>query len=253
MKNPKGELKGFKTMWLQFDENTIDKHQLFFKEHSIRNQAVEHPKGKTLFMLNIPPYVTSEALLKAFTNLCGTVSNVYFANSKGFKTAYLVFEKESTLEDALEIPDDYVLILSTKENKCAVGLSKWCMEYNNSICDEVKMKEEIEAYMRDYDNKIAYKIAREKAMKEKKEEDDGWVTVTARKKRGQFAVPRKESALHKVQHKEELKTKKKQLHNFYTFQIRESKKQNLAELRKKFELDKKRLQDIKSKRTFKPF
>lgn len=253
MKNPKADLKGFKTMWIQFDENSSDKHQLFFKEHSIRNQAIEHPRGKTLFMLNVPPYVTSEALRGAFTNLCGNVSNVYFANSQGFKTAYLVFEKESTLEDALEIPDDYVLTLNSKDNKCLVGLARWCMEYNNSICDEAKMKEEIEAYMRDYDERIADKIAREKAMKEKQEEEDGWVTVTGRKKRGQFALPRKESALNKVQRKEEQKNKKKELLNFYTFQIRESKKQNLAELRKKFELDKKRLQDIKSKRTFKPF
>lgn len=254
MKSLKGELKGFRTVWMQFDENTTDRHQLFFKEHSIRNQAVEHPRGKTLFVLNVPPYVTSEALLKAFSNLCGTVSNVYFANSKGFKTAYLVFEKESALEDALEIPDDYVLILNSNDNKCLVGLAKWCMEYNNSICDEAKMKEEIEAYMQDYDKKIADKLAREKALKEKEEEEDGgWVTVTGRKKRGQFALARKESTVNKVRHKEEQKNKKKELRNFYTFQIRESKKQNLAELRKKFELDKKRLQDLKSKRTFRPF
>lgn len=88
------------------------------------------------------------------------------------------------------------------------------------------MKEEIETYMQNYDKKIAEKIIKEKIMEEELQNNDGWVTVTGRKKRGQFALSRKESTINKVQHKEEQKNKKKQLLNFYTFQIRESKKQS---------------------------
>lgn len=88
------------------------------------------------------------------------------------------------------------------------------------------MKEEIETYMQNYDKKIAEKIIKEKIMEEEVQNNDGWVTVTGRKKRGQFALSRKESTINKVQHKEEQKNKKKQLLNFYTFQIRESKKQS---------------------------
>ncbi|OAD55783.1 Ribosomal RNA-processing protein 7 like protein A, partial [Eufriesea mexicana] len=243
----------FVALWIQFDKEAIDKHQLFFKEHLIRNQEPKHPKGRTLFILNIPPYVTSTVLQNIFGNLCGTVSNVYFTTPKGFKTAYIVFKKESDLEKALEISDKHVIILSSENNDYETGLSKWRKEYNHSVISEKSMKIEIEAYMQDYDKRIAEKIAKEKAMEEEAKGNDGWVTVTGRKKRGQFALSRKESTINKVQHKEEQKNKKKQLLNFYTFQIRESKKQNLAELRRKFELDKKRLQDLKSKRTFKPF
>lgn len=253
MINKKNNLKGFKTMWIRFNEETTDKHQIFFKEHSIRNQEPEHPRGRTLFMLNIPPYVTSENLKRIFGDLCGIVSNVYFIISKGFKTAYIIFENESDLEKALEISDDYIVTLNDGNNFCLTGIRKWCIEYNRSVCNEKKMKEEIETYMQNYDKKIAEKIIKEKMMEEEVQNNDGWVTVTRRKKRGQFALSRKESTINKVQHKEEQKNKKKQLLNFYTFQIRESKKQNLAELRKKFELDKKRLQDLKLKRTFKPF
>lgn len=88
------------------------------------------------------------------------------------------------------------------------------------------MKEEIETYMQNYDKKIAEKIIKEKIMEEEVQNNDGWVTVTGRKKRGQFALSRKKSTINKVQHKEEQKNKKKQLLNFYTFQIRESKKQS---------------------------
>ncbi|XP_033304538.1 ribosomal RNA-processing protein 7 homolog A isoform X1 [Bombus vosnesenskii] len=252
MKSKTGGLKGFKTLWIRFDEETTDKHQLFFKEHSIRNQESIHPKGRTLFLLNIPPYITHKALIKIFSDLCGTVSKVYFVTPKGFKTAYIVFEKESDLEKALEISENYVITLNKEKKICFTGVEKWCLNYNRSVCNEKEMKKKIETYMQNYDQKISEKIAKEKAMEEEAE-NDGWVTVTGRKKRGQFALSRKESTINKVQRKEEQKNKKKQLLNFYTFQIRESKRQNLAELRKKFELDKKRLQDLKSKRTFKPF
>ncbi|XP_076659310.1 ribosomal RNA-processing protein 7 homolog A [Halictus rubicundus] len=253
MKIDRRSHKSFKTLWIQFDEDNIDKHQLFFKEHSIRNQEPEHPRGKTLFLLNIPPYVTREVLERVFGKLCGIVSNVFFTTPKGFKTAYVVFEKESALERALELPENSTVILNDEQYVCITGLAKWCKEYNDSICDEEKMKMEIEDYMKNYDQRIIDKVAHEKAVAEENDDNDGWVTVTGQKKRGQFALARKESVINKVQEKEEQKNKKKQLLNFYTFQIRESKKQNLAELRKKFELDKKRLQDLKSKRTFKPF
>lgn len=40
--------------------------------------------------------------------------------------------------------------------------------------------------------------------------------------------------------------------NFYQFQIRESKKQKIVELREKFEADKKKVERMKQDRKFKP-
>ncbi|XP_003700021.2 ribosomal RNA-processing protein 7 homolog A [Megachile rotundata] len=253
MKSKKHDLKGFKTMWIQFTKKNIDKHQLFFKEHSVRHQLPEHPRGRTLFVLNIPPYVTAEALQTVFSEIFGNVTDIFFVTPNGFKTAYIVFEKESALEEVLDSSPDFVITINGEKNICFTGLQKWRYEYNNSICDEDKLKEEIKTFMEEYDRKIAEKKANEKAMEEQAQDNDGWITVTGQKKRGEYALSRKESTITKVQYKEEQKNKKKQLLNFYTFQIRESKKQNLAELRKKFELDKQRLQSLKSKRTFRPF
>lgn len=252
MKAVNQNLRGFKTLWIAYDKESTDKHQLFFKEHSIRKQEPEYPKGRTLFVLNIPPYAETAALKHVFSELCGNVSQVTFTTPTGFKTGYVVFEKEFALDRALELSPECTIILNP-EYRYLTGLMKWCKEYNESICDESALKKEIEDYMNEYDKRIADRIAREKAAEEEAAAGDGWVTVTGRKKRGQFALARKESTILKVQNKEEHKNKKKQLLNFYTFQIREAKKQNLAELRKKFELDKKRLQELKTKRTFRPF
>lgn len=250
MKNDKPNLKGYRTIWIQYGVENTDRHQLFLKEHSIRKQEPEHPRGKTLFVLNIPPYVTEICLQKAFSQLCGNVERVTFTTQVGFKTAYIVFRNESSLENAVELCEDTVLVIDTPDNRCLTGIEKWCKEYNDSLCNEAELKKDIEDYMNNYDQTVAMRIAKEKAAAESR---DGWVTVTGKKKRGQFALARKESTINKLQNVDEQKKKKKQLLNFYTFQIREAKKQNLAELRKKFELDKKRLQELKSKRTFKPF
>lgn len=108
-----------------------------------------------------------------------------------------------------------------------MNLTEWRFKYNLiSLYSEKILKKKIEAYMQNYDQKIAEKIAKEKAMEEEEAENDGWVTITGRKKRGQFALSRKESTINKVQQKEEQRNKKKQLLNFYTFQIRESKRQS---------------------------
>lgn len=85
------------------------------------------------------------------------------------------------------------------------------------------MKKDIEECIASYDKQVNNRIAREKGAEEN---DEGWVTVTGGKKRGQFAPSRKESTIGKVQQKEEQRKKKKQLLNFYTFQIRETKKQS---------------------------
>ncbi|KAL0108979.1 hypothetical protein PUN28_014225 [Cardiocondyla obscurior] len=246
----KQSVKNFKTLWIRFDANSSDKHQLFFKEHSVRNQEPEYPRNRTLFVLNVPPYATIDCLKHAFTNLCGTVRSVSFSNEKGFKTAYIVFKKEFSLDKAMELSADCVITLNNDENACLTGLEKWCKEYNDTLHDERQMKTDIEEYIGAYDKEVKDRIAQETAAEE---DNEGWVTVTSGKKRGQFAPSRKESTINKVQQKEEQRKKKRQLLNFYTFQIREAKKQNLAELRKKFELDKKRLQELKQKRTFKPF
>ena len=76
-----------------------------------------------------------------------------------------------------------------------------------------------------YDKEIEEKLENEKALEGAKD-DEGWETVTSKKKRGQFALLRKESVIEKVKQKEEERKHKKQLLNFYSFQIREAKKQS---------------------------
>ncbi|XP_058792808.1 ribosomal RNA-processing protein 7 homolog A [Phymastichus coffea] len=252
----KKKVEKFNSLWIKYDSFSSDRHQLFLKEHSIRNQDPKYPRGKTLFILNIPPYATSESIAKIFNDSCGPVHSVTFIDNqdnknKGFQNAYIVFTRDANLNKALSLQPKHTFVLSTNDSPVLTGINKWCKNYNDSIQKEGEIKSLVENYMKKYDEKITEQLEDEKAAGETVD-DEGWTTVVGRKKRGKFALARKESTIQKVKDREEKKPPKA-LKDFYAFQIREAKKQNLAELRKKFELDKKKLEQIKSKRKFKPF
>lgn len=47
--------------------------------------------------------------------------------------------------------------------------------------------------------------------------------------------------------------KERELQNFYVFQRKDAKKEQIAELRRKFDLDKARVEKLKATRSFRPF
>lgn len=131
--------------------------------------------------------------------------------------------------------------------KC--GMAKWVEEYNVSIQPSKNLKEKIDQFMKKHDEETNLAEEKEKRLSEK--DDEGWMTVTKGGKIKSFA--RSEKIENKILAKEEKGKKRKELKNFYTFQIRESKMKHLVALRQKFEEDKKKIAQIKQIRRFKPF
>ena len=82
-------------------------------------------------------------------------------------------------------------------------------------------------------------------------DDDGWMTVMPTKKP---LGPQKPVRMSKKK-KKAIKNQKqeKELLNFYMFQQREQKRDKVADLRRKFEEDKKKIAMMKQERRFKPF
>lgn len=84
----------------------------------MRRQEPQYPKGKTLFALNVPPYVVEESLKVALAKMCGPVRSVTFAPKSeefenGFKSCYIVFNEESGLDKALLLREHYILLLQS--------------------------------------------------------------------------------------------------------------------------------------------
>lgn len=165
----------------------------------------------------------------------------------GFKVAYIVFKSVMALQKCLTMKQ--LIPLSTKDFQVNTGIRRWIKEYNDSIIDETLMQAEIDNFMKIYDEEESRKMQHEKSLQEA--DDEGWITVTKHGRKPGFA--RKESVENKIKQKDKAGKKRKELLNFYTFQIRESKMKHLVSLRQKFEEDKKRIALLKQSRKFKPF
>lgn len=204
--------------------------------------------GQTLFVLNVPPYVTEPSLKNVFLS-AGKILHVIFDNNEenfikndGFRKAYVVFKSREVLLKALKLNN--LNVLSTKENPLKTGVEKWTEEYNDSIKSPELLQKEIDEYMKNFDDN-------EKSSKTEITDDDGWTVVTKGGRKP--GLSRKESVLNSLDVKSVKKTKKKELKNFYTFQIRETQMKNIAELRKNYEEAKNKVKLMKAARKFKPY
>lgn len=241
------EIQGFKAIPVQFLKDCTSCHELFIKEHSLRHQEESKPAGRTLFVLNIPPYATEDSLKNLFSS-SGKVTTVLLQHSineldegSGFKVGYIVFAKREGLLKALQKNN-----FSCGDLPFKTGIDKWVQEYNNSICNPDMLLSEINSFMTKFE-----KHEEENKKRNKEVPDEGWTVVTKKGRNPGFS--RKESVEIKINEKMKTGAKKKELKNFYTFQIRESKMKNLGALRKNFEEAKKKVAIMKGSRRFKPY
>ncbi|PSN32634.1 Ribosomal RNA-processing protein 7 A [Blattella germanica] len=265
----KDQYQGFKAFPVKYNAESTTQHWLFYKEHSVREKNLHKPSDRTLFIINVPSYCTEDSFKRIF-NICGPVTSVFFHQKpsaglpptetspffpkhpaiKGFKVAYVVFNENKGLQEALKLNKrTEPLILSSDESPIVSGVQKWCQEYNKRIPDVSLLQKDIDAFMEKYDAEVNQKAQKEKETME--EDEDGWITVTKKGRKPGFA--RKESVVNRIIGKEKQRRSKKELQNFYRFQIRESKMKHLVTLRKKFEEDKRKLSLLKQSRRFKPF
>ncbi|XP_028175262.1 ribosomal RNA-processing protein 7 homolog A [Ostrinia nubilalis] len=255
----------FKALELKLTEDSVSPHTIYIKEHAVREHTADKPSGRTLFVVNLPPYVDEKGITNAFKD-AGTLRSVQIATKPNdldaksqtnkfiqdekkstFKVAYLVFATVSQLDKALKLTE--LRPLNSDDYKVKLGMSKWVAEHNNSVVMSKTLKEQVEVFMKKHDEAARKAEKKEKTLEE--EDDEGWVTVTKRGKVQSFA--RSEKVENKIMAKEEKNKKRKELKNFYTFQIRESKMKHIVALRQKFEEDKKKITQIKQSRRFKPF
>ncbi|XP_023937680.1 ribosomal RNA-processing protein 7 homolog A [Bicyclus anynana] len=252
----------FRALELKISEQSISPHTIYFKEHSVREHSSDKPSGRTLFIVNVPPYADEKGLKNAFSE-AGTVNSVIFATKPNaeiqsekftketcklsFKVCYLVFKKVSELNKALELTE--LRPMNSNGHEIIVGMKKWIQEHNAAVELPQVLKERIETFMKTHDNKTQSEQKQEKQLEQ--QDDEGWITVTKGGKVQSFA--RTEKVESKIMAKEESKKKRKELKNFYTFQIRETKMKHIVSLRQKFEEDKKKIVQIKQSRRFKPF
>jgi len=180
-------------------------------------------------------------------------------SSAGF--AHVTFEKRESLKKALkgarpllDSKNDQPLF----EQGTTKGIQKWRQSHLDTyVKDITKLQQEVDQYMWVFD--------KEKMEAKKKVENltsvpdnDGWVTVTRKgNNKNTVGAKGKTVGIAKLDQetKKKILEKEKSKHkdDFYRFQRSQNKTNYITQLRMRFEEDKKRIENMKTARKFKPF
>ncbi|XP_061556619.1 ribosomal RNA-processing protein 7 homolog A [Phycodurus eques] len=266
-------LGGFSVLSLKFNSDTNSEHQLYVKEHKIRAEAKSHrPFDRTLFVLNIAPYCSEDVVKELFSQF-GSVESVELgdnpgsfyqsgpklsrlfkpAEKQGFKVGYIVFHSPSSITAAKSHPYSVPLVVCSTQRTVKTGVQKWIQQYKDSFVQPETLENVVDNFMKNFDTMKEKEEERLKQEAEQqKEDEEGWVKVT-RGQKGNKARPHSEAANQKALQKEMGKKKRKELVNFYSWQHKNTQKEHIAELRKKFEEDKQRIALLRAQRKFRPY
>ncbi|KAI9101017.1 ribosomal RNA-processing protein 7-domain-containing protein [Phlyctochytrium arcticum] len=251
-------------------------HSIFIRPHESRKADSELPEGRTLFVVNLP-VDTSKSHLDRLFRRCGTIEKVVYKNTAGDDSAvhisgeqaHVVFHEKEALEKALALKSRiriWAPSTSTEEEEGSgqvidpsiagheAGLAKWIRHHFARRPPPEDLQISVDTALVAFDNaEREARILHEQ--RRNMPDEDGFVTVVGGRGRRNVNLDGKGGAVTAVRPEEakKLKPKSNELVDFYRFQMREKKRNQLADLRKKFEEDKERIAALKANRRFKPY
>ncbi len=132
------------------------------------------------------------------------------------------------------------------------GLAKALEMYISARKDPSELSHEANIWMEAFD-RAEMEAKRERDARSREPDEDGFITVNYKKRGRQKPEEGWVDTIEQQQHHRHKKKKDVILTHFYHHQIREAKRDHLADLRRKFEADKEKVQKMKISRQFKPF
>ncbi|GAM21326.1 hypothetical protein SAMD00019534_045010 [Acytostelium subglobosum LB1] len=248
-------ISGFNILPVSIPNTPIKKYIYYKKETSKK-----WPINKTLFVANLPQSCTT--LLEVQVLFQSTdIESVHFgaANNAAEQSAaqgvvpttsddakentgvaHIVMSSPKTLQELMQY-------LTTLEVQLPVHTTDGYDDMMNEeqskiISDYDKLQATLDQIMMDYDKRLLIE-QNERRQQSTQPDEDGFVLVTGSNKNFKPMTTEEAKALNDSRrHK-----------NFYSFQQRQQKKQELDDLRKKFEEDKQKIAKMSAARKFKPY
>ncbi|XP_076916434.1 uncharacterized protein LOC143576156 [Bidens hawaiensis] len=188
----------------------------------------------------------------------GTHEHILHANEAGDdsnqqsgkpKSVSQLINEASLLDD-----DDEVYQISSGDEDETTGMKRWITKYHRARPGAEVLMENINDFL------VDYWAQKEKERKEREEEaaEGGWTVVTHLKGRKKTTDAESGTTVGSVAQAAVMdkmsKKKDKQVGiNFYSFQRREAQRNEIMMLQSKFEQDKKRIQQLRAARKFRPY
>lgn len=168
------------------------------------------------------------------------------------KKARLVSENEDVLEDN-ESKQAGVYEISSGDEDSSQGMKKWILEYHQSRPGVKILQDRIDDFIVSHEAKLE----QERKEREALAAEGGWTVVVhqkGRKKTTESESGTAVGAAHAAVTDRIAKKKNREVGlDFYRFQKREAHRSEIMMLQSKFEQDKKRIQQMRAERKFKPY
>jgi len=134
------------------------------------------------------------------------------------------------------------------------GIPKWIKEYRDRFSIDLNQLEQTSRQFLALNDLKSNEQSEINNQSNNNDDDSGWTVVSrSLKKTRQRMIPSTDKTLNRLRAKHKYSNKKKELMNFYKFQMTDKKIDQLEQLKMKFELDKQRITQMRQQRKFKPF
>ncbi|XP_006647835.1 eukaryotic translation initiation factor 5B [Oryza brachyantha] len=162
--------------------------------------------------------------------------------------------KEDKVGRSIEDDNANVDVIESVDEDCSRGMKKWILEYKQKRPGLKVLQQRIDEFITAHEEQQE----QERKEREARAAEDGWTVVVHHKGRKKTTDTETGTAVGSVslaamQEKMANKKPKEIDMNFYRFQKREAHISELAMLQSKFEQDKKRIQQLRAQRKFKPY
>ncbi|XP_020089813.1 ribosomal RNA-processing protein 7 homolog A isoform X2 [Ananas comosus] len=153
-----------------------------------------------------------------------------------------------------DVDSEKVDQISAVDEDCSRGMKKWLIEYKQNRPGLKELQQRIDDFITTYEEQQE----QERREKEARAAEGGWTVVVHHKGRkkttdAESGVTVGSVAQAAVVDKIEKKKSKEVALDFYRFQKREAQRNEVMMLRSKFEQDKKRIQQLRAARKFRPY
>lgn len=170
------------------------------------------------------------------------------------KNHALANEGRKVLDSNREVEPDEVYRISSGDEDCSKGMKKWIMEYHQSRPGLKILQERIDDFISAHEEKLE----QERIEREARVAEGGFTVVVHHKGRkkttdSESGVAVGSVAQAAVEHKLAKKKSTEVGQDFYRFQKREAQRNEIISLQSKFEQDKKRIQQLRAARKFRPY
>ncbi|DBA82685.1 hypothetical protein WJX77_001945 [Trebouxia sp. C0004] len=219
---------------------------LYLKPHTDSSEKV----GAALFVAGLG-ITYDESVLTELFEIFGAVSQVALHQNK--TSALVVFASTSSLKKALRTAaENKALTVTFQEPKRTFGLKGWVEQHKAKTPGNRVLQQQLDEWMAQWEAQESQRqstAATDAA-------DEGWTVVTkqrGRKKNTDSGGTSVGSVAAAVAAAAKSRKSPKQLVDFYRFQARDRRRDNVLELQQQFEQDKKKIADWKASRRFKPY